>query len=252
MSNAPGSNGLASSVAAGTTTIMATDAATGVSGSTTLRVIPDIALRSASSASSASGVLSLVILAPAGVTTDDVLIASVCVRPNTATITAPAGWTLVRRMDNAASIANSLAVYRKTATASEPASYTWSLSTSTGSAGGISAFTGVDTSSPIDLDAGQSTASSLTHATPSVVTTSARTMLVTSHAMSSSATWTPPAGMTESFDIASLSVPNGAGMSIECNHVLQAAVGATGIQSAVASGDADNGNTHILALKQAP
>lgn len=183
---------------------------------------------------------------------DDVMIASVCVRPSTATITAPAGWTLVRRMDNPASIANSLAVYLKTASAGEPASYTWSLSAPTGSAGGISAFSGVDTSSPVDSDAGQSTPSSLTHATPSLTTGTARTMLVTSHAMSSSATWTSPAGLTETFDVASLTVPNGAGMSIECNHALQVAPSATGILSAVASGDADNGNTHILALKQAP
>ena len=58
--------------------------------------------------------------------------ASIAFRPNTAVITPPAGWALIRRLDNGAVSANSLAIYGKVATASEPASYTWTLSTSTG------------------------------------------------------------------------------------------------------------------------
>lgn len=59
----------------------------------------------------------------------------------------------------------------KTAGNSEPASYAWVFSTSTGSAGGILAFSGVDTANPIDVEDGGTTANGLTHAAPSVTTT---------------------------------------------------------------------------------
>ena len=175
------------------------------------------------------------------------------VRPNVATITPPSGWTLVRRIDNTVSVdRNSLAVYIKVATASEPASHTWTFSASAGAAGGIASFIGVDTSNPIDVENGQATGNSTTHATPSVTTTGNSTMLVTSHAFASGATWTPPAGMTETVDVASVPVPNVDGISLEINYAQQAATGATGAKSAVASNNADIGNTHILALRRAP
>jgi hypothetical protein len=211
-----------------------------------------ICLRAAASASAPSGTLTLTINKPAGAVENDLMIASIAVRPDIATITPPAGWTLVRRIDNASANANSLAIYWKVAGASEPASYSWTFSTSTGSAGGIRAFFGVDTANPIDVENGQSTPAGLSHETPSVTTTVANAMVVTSHAFSSSATWTPPAGMTEAFDVASEAVPNTAGISIEGNYAIQTAAGATGTKTATASNDADVGNTHILALKPAP
>ena len=42
------------------------------------------------------------------------------------------------------------------------------------------------------------------------------------------------------------------GISLEINYAQQAATGATGAKSAVASNNADIGNTHILALRRAP
>lgn len=180
------------------------------------------------------------------------MIASIAVRPSTAVITPPGGWTLVRRIDNATGNTNSLAVYSRVAAVAEPANHTWAFSASTGSAGGISAFRGVDNSSPIHVENGQSTSSSLTHSAPSVTTTTSNTMLVTSHSFSTSATWTPPAGMTEAFERASLAVPNSGGISIEGSYVLKGATGATGTKSAVASNDDDTGNAHILALPRSP
>lgn len=202
-----------------------------------------ITFRAAAQAGAASGVLTLTINKPTGTVQNDVMIASIAVRPNTATITPPGGWTLVRRMDNANATANSLAVYRKVAGASEPTNYSWTFSTSTGSAGGIQAFAGVDTATPINVENGQNTASSLSHATPSVTTTVANTMLVTSHGISNADTWTPPTGMTEAFDVL------GGLEAIEGSHVLQAAAGPTGTKQATSTpGPADVGNAHILAL----
>src|SRR5207253_1703119 len=66
----------------------------------------------------------LTVSKPSGTATNDVMIAAVSVRPYTATITAPSGWTLVRRVDYTTLQTSSLAVYRKVPGAWEPSSYT--------------------------------------------------------------------------------------------------------------------------------
>jgi len=192
----------------------------------------------------------LVIDKPAGTVQNDVMIASVGVRPSSATITTPSGWTLVRRTNNGNSNSNSLAVYWKRAGSSEPASYSWSLSGSNQAVGGIQSFFGIDTASPPyeSNQTGQTTANGTAHATPSVTTTVANAMLVTSHTYSSNRTWSPPSGMTEAFDI-SLGTDPATGQAIEGNYEVQATAGSTGTKSATAAGDADVGVTHILALR---
>jgi len=187
---------------------------------------------------------------PAGTAPNDVLIASIAVRSASVTLGAPAGWTLLRRVDNTVSSSSSLAVYRKVAGASEPSSYSWALDAgATFVAGGIQGFVNVDTANPIDVESGQTTALSLTHATPSVTTTVPNAMLVATHTFPSAATWTPPADMSESFDVATPAPPNQGGLSIEGSRVVQPAPGATGAKTATASNDADDGITHILALR---
>jgi RHS repeat-associated protein len=206
------------------------------------------AFRSANSATTTG--TTLTITKPSGVAANDVLIGSVAVTPSSATITPPADWTLVRRTDNAGPTANSLAVYYKVATGSEPASYAWTTSGASFTVGGVQAFSGVDSATPIDIENGQTTPSSLTHSTPNLTTTVANTMVVTSHGFASSRTWTPPSGMTESFDRPSGS-NNATGLSIEGNRVLQPLAAATGTKTATAAGYADAGNAHLLALRPA-
>jgi hypothetical protein len=176
------------------------------------------------------------------------MVASIAVRPSNATITAP-GWTLVRRINNANANSNSLAVYYKVAGASEPTSYAWTLSTSAGSVGGIQTFSGINTVNPIDVEAGVNTANGLAHTAPNVTTRFPNSMIVTSHAFSSSATFTTPAGMTEAFDISSDTAQSSSGETIQGNRRLQATLGATGARTATASNDADVGNAHTLALR---
>jgi RHS repeat-associated protein len=187
---------------------------------------------------------------PTGTAANDVLIASIAVTPSTVTITAPSGWTLIRRTNNGATTSNSLAVYYKVASASEGTSYAFGVTGATFGVGGIQGFTGVDTANPIHIENGQTTPSATTHATPSVTTSVANAMIVTSHAFASSNSWTPPSGMTESFDKPSGN-NNATGLSIEGDRVLQAVAGATGVKTATAAGNADVGNTHIVALKPA-
>jgi hypothetical protein len=231
-------------------TVTVTVPATAIAGASPIVATPTFAItpvgitfRAAASANGTTG--NLTIAKPTGTVEDDVMVAAIGVRPDTATITPPTGWTLVRRIDNTSTNANSLAVYRKNAGGSEPANYTWTLGSPTGSAGGIQTFVGVDLTTPVDIENGQTTASALTHATPDVTTTVGETMLVTAHSFSSTATWTPPGGMTEGFD------DTGGAQATEGAYVLQASAGATGAKTATASADADVGNAHILALTPA-
>jgi len=209
------------------------------------------AFRASTQAAVDTGVTSLVINRPAGTVAGDVMIAAVAVRPNGITITAPAGWTLIRRTDNAATNPNGQATYRKMAAAGEPASYTWTIgATHTGAAGGIMTLYGVNGAAPVDVENGQTTASGLNHAAPTVTTTRAYDMIVTSHSFSSSATFTPPAGMTEAVDIAS-EAPNAVGITLEMNYVVQPAAGVSGAKTATASNDADVGVGQTVALARA-
>ena len=195
----------------------------------------------------------LTINVPAGTTTGDVMIASVAVLPSAVTITPPSGWTSLNRVDQTAGNDSTQEIFYRVAGGSEPASYTWTFSGGIGgAAGGILSYSGVDTTSPIDVYGGNPTPSGTSHTASGVITTVDNAMLVSVHSYSSAETWTPPAGMTEEVDAATLTTPNAAGISLEMNDVIQAAVGATGDKIATAGGNADTGVAQILALKPRP
>ncbi|MDH5534797.1 MAG: hypothetical protein OEZ08_04380, partial [Betaproteobacteria bacterium] len=167
----------------------------------------------------------LTINVPAGTVANDVMIASVGVRPCsntnggacTVTVTPPAGWTAVNSIDQptgggTGGFGNRLFVYQRVASGAEPANYAWVIGGApqhAGAVGAIAGFSGVDTASPIVVEAGQATPNSYNHTAPSINTsTEANTMLVSTHTANSAATWAPPGGMTEAADVASLPVPN--------------------------------------------
>src|SRR5205814_8416700 len=56
---------------------------------------------------------------PPGTVAGDVMIASIAFGLNTNVVTPPAGWTLVRRIDQASGTAYSLVIYRRVADASD-------------------------------------------------------------------------------------------------------------------------------------
>jgi hypothetical protein len=212
---------------------------------------PYIAFRAAASGYAGSGVLTLTINKPAGTQPGDVMVASIAIRPSSVVDTAPARWVLVRDLNNSSTSGNSsgLDIYYKVAGPSEPASYKWTLNTSTGAAGGIQSFSGVDALNPIDVEAGQNKSVALSITAPSVTTRYANDMIVTSHEIASLVGFTPPYGMTEAFDVMSGTVRGAVGVSIEGNYRLQKSVGSTGTATATASNDADTGNADTLALK---
>ena len=205
-----------------------------------------LALRPAGTTSSLS------INVPAGTASGDVLVAAIAVKPTGITITPPAGWTSVNRVDQTAGDANSQEVFYHVATASEPASYSWTFSAPPVSAtGGIVSYRGTDTTAPVDVFSGNVTPSATSHTATGVTTTTPNNMVISAHSFSSSATWTPPAGMTEEVDVASLTPSRNEGISLEINDVLQASAGASGDKTATASGNADTGVAQILALRPA-
>jgi hypothetical protein len=208
---------------------------------------PAQSYRAAASNAVASG--GLTINKPAGTISGDVMIAAISIRSATSVITAPGGWTLIRRTDNPGSaIPYSQATYWKAAGGSEPVNYAWTFSVSTATAGGICTFYGINTSNPINIENGHVTPAAFSHATQSVTTTMANTMIVTTHNAYAGSTWTPPAGMTESVDATTGSFPFGT--SIEMNYVIQASAGATGTKSAAcnAGGSGTEGAAQIIAL----
>jgi hypothetical protein len=88
-------------------------------------------------------------------------------------------------------------LYYRVATATEPASYTWTASTSLGGFTGIIAvYSGVNPSNPIDVNAGASAASTTPNA-PSVTTTAANDELVVIWSTwASNVSLGPPSGLT--------------------------------------------------------
>src|SRR3569623_3298440 len=195
---------------------------------------------------------------PAGTVQDDVMIATIAVRaPGLASVVPPAGWTLVQRTNNSTN-ATSLLVYSKVATNSEPASYSWNIAAGTGTsasavsgvAGSITAFINVDTVTSVDVNAGQSTASSATHVTPSATTTVSDTMVLALFEYGASGVWSAPAGMSSQVNVSSVTPPSISGISLGVFSVAQPAIGNTGTKSSTASGgNVAVGATGILALR---
>ena len=193
----------------------------------------------------------LTINVPAGTVAGDVMLASIVVRSSAVLITPPAGWAAQAATVQALGDSNRQQVFYRVAGA-EPASYTWLFDVAhAGAAGAIVSYSGVDNTSPINAFSGNTTPqgadTQLQHRALSTTTTVADAMVVSTHAFGSAATWTS-AGVNERVDIASQGAGN-AGVSLAIYDVTQAVAGATGDRTATASGDADRGSAHFIALR---
>ena len=140
-------------------------------------------------------------------------------------VSVPASWSLVLSSDDAS--AQGLLVYRKLATAAEPASYSWTLGDSGRMAAGIVAFRGVDTASPVNISGSQSNLSSATYTAPSILTTTASTMLVAFYsALNGNGSVNQSTGMTQAFTAGTGAGSNG--LVIGSSYATQASAGASG------------------------
>jgi len=202
-------------------------------------------------------VAGLTLNVPAGTVADDVMVASIAVRPYTVAPAAPAGWTLVRDTQQATGNNSRMATYYRVAGAAEPASYTWTFSNTAGfggAAGGIASFSGVDTSTPIDAEGGNTTPNSYSLTANSIITTVGNTMLVGSFEYASATNgWTAiPGGWSEALAQTSVPPPSNGGVSLEMSYGVQASAAATGPETATADSTGNNsdpGVAHLLALR---
>lgn len=198
----------------------------------------------------------LTIATPAATLSGDVMVAAVAVQPSDVTITPPAGWTALTPTVQSAANPSRQQIFVRAATAGEPPSHTWTFGGEhTGAVGGIVSYLGADNSA-LDAFSGNTTPvgadTTLQHRAQSVDTTVTNTMVISTHSLASSRTWTPPAGMTERVDDASRTPNNADGISLEMAEVGQAAAGATGDKVATVGGNGDSGTAHLVVLRPAP
>jgi hypothetical protein len=193
-----------------------------------------------------SGTGAVTITKPAGVAAGDVLVAQYAVAANGGTVTAPAGWTLIRSDDNVGNLLKQFA-YFLVAGAAEPATYTFTGSVAgVRAAGGIAAYRNVASVTSVNAQRGQANGASTNIAVASLTTLVANTRLVGLFSIQLNTTITAPAGMTRRWNVAS-----GTTVQIAIADVAFVGPGASGAKTATAV-TADFNIGELIALRPAP
>jgi hypothetical protein len=160
---------------------------------------------------------------PAGVAAGDLLLATMEIDADPTTVTGPAGWT--KLLDTVGAPGTSMAyhtqVWWKLAGASEPASYSWTVSGTPWVDIGLLAYRNVNQTNPFDVFSGRDAGTTRTPTTDSVTTTGANELVVALFVNFNSGTYSPGSGMTERYDFD----------SNEAEDVVQAAAGPTGAKT---------------------
>ncbi|MDH3539577.1 MAG: right-handed parallel beta-helix repeat-containing protein, partial [Acidimicrobiia bacterium] len=188
---------------------------------------------------SAQNTTSITINTPPGVVAGDVMIAQVTAHEKWDEVTPPAGWTFIRS-DRSVGQEVSQGLWWKVASGSEPPSYTWTIDKNATMSGSISAYTGVDTSNPIDAHGGQINSNTTAVQAPSITTRTQSTLLVGLWGVVYRTSVTPPASMVERWDIDNGGGGAPQGSTSAGSDEVWAAVGATGIRTATAADSASN------------
>ena len=180
-----------------------------------------IAFVGKSSATTATGgATSLALGAPIGVASGEVEICTISLQ-GTATITPPSGWTQVIS-SNVGTALSQVSFWH--ISASSEGTTTWTFSASSIAAGGIVAYSGVDTNSIVDV-AGATTGTSGTSATiPSVTTSYVSDFVIGAGSFNNQGALTASSGTT-SRNTAHVAVTNGPTSLVE--DFTQASAGAT-------------------------
>ncbi len=187
------------------------------------------------------------LLKPTGVVANDVMIAAIhsgwC---GANTIVPPAGWTLINSTSNTGPGCGStstqilLATYYKVAGASEPSAYIFTGTSSQYLVGGISAYTGVNISSPINASSSFGAQEACANIVAnSVTTTAACTRLVSVFVCSVNSSATnivPPVSLTERLDVGNTGNHPWGNENLEISDESISTAGATGNRSAALTG----------------
>ncbi len=206
-----------------------------------------VVFRGASAANSgATGATSVTVTKPAAVVAGDLMLMGLVINSTTPVITPPSEWVLVTSVPNGT--AERTYVYRKLAGGSEPASYQFGFSFNVKSAVGISAYSGVDVSTPVEVFLPLTNASVTAQVAPSVTTLSANTRVVRVWGVKKETSLTPPAGVTERVDTSSTGTGS---VTVSIGDAAQATAGASGTATATSASVGVGGHL-TLVLKAAP
>jgi hypothetical protein len=210
-------------------------------------------LRSSATASTGATTLSLTIPAPANVQANDVLIAQLAIDNDSITVTAPSGWTLIRKDQySGGGIMQALYYHQVVAGTPEPGSYTWTWSgTGANAAGSIAAFSGVNTSAPIVSSGAASSSQSSSITAPGITTTVDNAAVIGFFGIRASTSITLPTSETSGW--AALSTASGGSgqqSDIAGGYEVQPTAGATGNrQASVLSSQAGYNVGQLVALQ---
>ncbi|HTL80475.1 MAG TPA: T9SS type A sorting domain-containing protein [Bacteroidia bacterium] len=189
---------------------------------------------------------SVTIPAPAGITPNNILIAAIhsgwC---QGGSVTPPAGWTLIGNTSNTGSGCGSgnttpqLSTFYKIAGSSEPASYTFTGTTTQLFVGGIVAYSGVDVVNPLNAASNNGNQDSCGAIRAASVTTTNCTRIVTVFFCSVN-NWVnnivPQASLTERVDVGNTGNHPWGNENLEISDQLMTSTGATGGRVAALNG----------------
>src|SRR5687767_2251939 len=156
-----------------------------------------VAVVGSSLSEASDGRSSLSLGRPVGTQPGHVLVAAVAVNGNPAVVTTPAGWNRVR--DDRAENAVGQAIFVRAVSASNPASYDFVLSGKPQVAAGLTAYSGVETASPVEAH-GALVNNGVSVTAPSLPVSTAGGRLLNLTAANSDGAVTPPSGMNEQFE----------------------------------------------------
>ncbi|MCA1844503.1 MAG: metallophosphoesterase [Actinobacteria bacterium] len=199
---------------------------------------------------SSSAKTSITVKRPAGTAAGQVMVAAIVMNDDEPAFTAPAGWTVVR--DDSVPGKLRQTIYVKAAAASEPTSYTWTLSDRRRIAGGITTYAGVDTTQPVDAHGASANPTKTTAVTaPSITTSVAGDLLVDFAAIDAEGSLKPPSGMTARWQAAAPNKRMASDALASSSDSPLDAAGETGPRTATAT-KAGPGIGALLALRAGP
>jgi len=208
--------------------------------------VTPITFKSATTGTNGSSSKTLSLSKPSGVINGDVMIAQVTVSNASTTITEPSGWNLIRTTQSSGSI--KMATYYKVASSTEPTSYTWTTNSSQAATGGISAFSGVNKTNPIETSSGKYNDSTATVSFAQVTTAVANDMVLAFVGVSGNTTVTPPSGLTERYDKNNASSSSN-GKTVEVSTQLKPATGATNVGNGKEDSLSKSNLTELVVLR---
>jgi hypothetical protein len=224
--------------------VVAVDADGAASPASTVSGTRSIAFR-ASTTASGRNLRSVSVARPAGVASGDVLLASV-LTATTPTVTPPAGWSVVRDDVNGSALRQ--VTYVKVAGANEPTTYSWALSSQASATAIVSAYRGVDTTTPIAASSGQANASSTDITAPSLTAPVPNTLLAGFFGLNASTSIEEPGGMILQAQVQQ--TPGNQKLGAGSSDEIRVPSGSSGSRVATA-GRAGESIGHLVALRPA-